>query len=586
MFTPSKAVEAVHRSGRRWRFALGLALAVLALVVVLAILWGRTRSSLTVPLPDDIRLGVARFTSAEPSPNAQRIAVGMGECLAADLVLLEEQQYGAMWVLPRASPTTLSEPGLAEAVRNDGLTVVLEGRISTADATQRVELSLVDPKTHDVVRRAEVSESTANPAACRRQAVAEVATMLGIDLDGDTLERLRRTGTVVAAARDAYLRGLGAMAADRPELDFAVSELERATSVDPGFAAAWSALASALAERAAGASGPDIDGALAAARKAVAVGWDPRGTHLTLASVLSDAGKPTEALEALESAVRERPRSAEAHLRLGKALLKAGRFDEAEAALQHSVYLRPTYWITHHWLGRLDWERDHIEAAAVHWERVLELVPENPKAHTNLGAAYDSLDRPDDARRMYERSLELQPKDNVKARSNLGKAYYDLGRFQDASRTFAQVVAETPMVSRYWGNLGAARLWSGDRERAEAAFRRAIELAEPELKTDPDDLEETARVAQYNAYVGQRDVAVTLLRRAESLEPTNATACAVLAEGWEPAGDRARALYWVSEALSKGISPRRFNTDPAMRELVADPRYRVLVHRPTTVPVN
>ena len=444
LLTPLHGMGSARHTPRRWRIALVVVAAGIALAAagVLAIFWGRGPPTFAAPLPDEVRLAVTQFESTDPSPDGKLTAIGIGECLAADLTLIEEQQHGPTWVLPNSSPATLPEAEAAEIVRNNGLTLLLEGSVSAMVGTLQLGLSLVEPRSHHVLRRAVVREDPSNPAACRRQAIADAAAMLGIVLKGDTLERLRRSGTAVGAARDAFLLGLGALASDPPQLDAAVYELERATAADPGFAAAWSALARAHSSRAAGSPGPDLDAALSTAHRAVAVGWDPRGAHLTLASILSDAGRPSDAVEVLEAAVREQPRSAEAYLQLGKALLKVKRFDDAETALQHSVYLRPTYWITHHWLGKLDFDRDRKEQAAVHWQRVLELVPENPKAYTNLGGAYDELDRPDDARRMYERSLELMPTGNVKALSNLGKIYYDMGRYEDAAHTYDKVVAE------------------------------------------------------------------------------------------------------------------------------------------------
>ncbi len=535
------------------------------------------------PLPSEIRLAVARFEAVEPSSaEARYTAAGIGESLAADVLLLEAQQHGSMWVLPGSSPATLAAADVTEAVHDNGLTLMLEGSVSTLAGTLRLDLSLVEPTGARVLRRTVVDEDPPNPAACRRQALSQVAAMLGLVVESDTLEVLRRSGTTVAAARDAFLLGLGALAADPPELDLATRELERSVAADPGFASAWVALSRARLGEASRDPGMNLDGALEAARQAVSVGWDPRGAELALAGVLAAAGRPDEAVEALEVAVRSQPRNAEARLRLGVAYLEAGRLEEAEAALQRSVYLRPSYWVAHHWLGRLDMARDRDEEAAVHWQRVVELVPENPKAHTNLGAIFDRLDRPDDARRMYERSLELMPTGNVKALSNLGKLYYDMARFDDAARLYERVVLEQPEVSRYWGYLGFACRWSDRTERSVEAFRRATELGRPELDRDPPDADELARLAGYHAILGERDAAVALLERAEATAPRGATTCALLAEGWETAGDRARALVWVRHALAAGASPRRFETDPEMRGLAADPDYRRLLRDRTS----
>ena len=69
----------------------------------------------------------------------------------------------------------------------------------------------------------------------------------------------------------------------------------------------------------------------------------------------------------------------------------------------------------------------------------LNLEPDNPGAHSNLGAAYVRLGRYDEAVPQYLRALELEP-DNATFRFNLALAYYKSARIPDAADAFRHVL--------------------------------------------------------------------------------------------------------------------------------------------------
>ena len=58
--------------------------------------------------------------------------------------------------------------------------------------------------------------------------------------------------------------------------------------------------------------------------------------------------------------------------------------------------------------------------AALRWERIIEIDPNNAKAHNNLGVAYEALERFDDALREYELAVKLEPENKV-YRKNLSQ---------------------------------------------------------------------------------------------------------------------------------------------------------------------
>ncbi len=68
--------------------------------------------------------------------------------------------------------------------------------------------------------------------------------------------------------------------------------------------------------------------------------------------------------------------------------------------------------------GTVALERGESERAVAELERAAALVPDSSAVQNHLGIAYEASDRPDDARRAYERAVELSC-ENEAAQTNL-----------------------------------------------------------------------------------------------------------------------------------------------------------------------
>jgi tetratricopeptide (TPR) repeat protein len=80
-----------------------------------------------------------------------------------------------------------------------------------------------------------------------------------------------------------------------------------------------------------------------------------------------------------------------------------------------------------------------IIGAIAAYQASLNLNPDNPGAHSNLGAAYVKLGRYDEAIKEYRTAVEGDPK-NATFLFNLGLAYYKSAQIPSAAETFATVL--------------------------------------------------------------------------------------------------------------------------------------------------
>lgn len=106
--------------------------------------------------------------------------------------------------------------------------------------------------------------------------------------------------------------------------------------------------------------------------------------------------------------------------------------------------------------------------------------PENPIAWAELGLALSQTDRPEAARRAYERAIALDPQFTA-AWINLGGWHHDRQDWATALACFQRAIALDPHSVIAWRNGGRAAAQLQDWARAETYFQQAIAL-------DPDQL--------------------------------------------------------------------------------------------------
>jgi tetratricopeptide (TPR) repeat protein len=112
-----------------------------------------------------------------------------------------------------------------------------------------------------------------------------------------------------------------------------------------------------------------------------------------------------------------------------------------------------------------------MAGAAAGYERALAAGVDDPAVRSNLGAAYASLGRYDDAVEQYRRALARDAA-NVAIRRNLALAYYKTGRMEDAAREAEAVALAQP-------DSEAARLLLADCLFRLGRNARVIDLLQP-----------------------------------------------------------------------------------------------------------
>ncbi len=350
----------------------------------------RPRSETAAPAPKPLALpsrpsvAVLPFDNMGGDPEQTYFADGVTEDLITDLSKVQ-----GLFVIARNS--TFAYKGKARDVREVaralGVRYVLEGSVRRSGGEVRVNAQLVDATTGGHVWADRYDGDMKNVFALQDKVTRNVVAALAVELTKEDRERVARRGTENAQAYDAFLKGWQHYLRQTPE-DFrtAIGHFKKAVELDPTYSRAYAALAATywevstrywaaalglrqheprfqaeqflaqamrdptpLAHQVASAvlvHAQQHDDAIAEARRAIAGDPNDADGYVALAGALSFAGKPNEALAAVERAMRLNPHYPSQYLyQLGLARFGMKRLDEAAAALEQAIAKNPDdYW--------------------------------------------------------------------------------------------------------------------------------------------------------------------------------------------------------------------------------------------------
>lgn len=163
---------------------------------------------------------------------------------------------------------------------------------------------------------------------------------------------------------------------------------------------------------------------------------DPRGAAGFLKTEIAQ-GKVQPAVEFAADQVKRAPNRADTRLLFAQTLKEAGKFAAAAAQLQLLIDMNPNSPALYRQLGETKmWGGDDRGAMAA-FETAHQLAPSDPSTLIDRAMLYDRTGRWQQARKEYERVIELQP-DNVVALNNLAYLEADHGIDLDQALAHAQ----------------------------------------------------------------------------------------------------------------------------------------------------
>jgi predicted O-linked N-acetylglucosamine transferase (SPINDLY family) len=161
-----------------------------------------------------------------------------------------------------------------------------------------------------------------------------------------------------------------------------------------------------------------------------------------IATAELQSGHVENAQRALETAVARSPAHAVALNGLGRLYLDRANYAAAEGYLERALHARPDY--VQAWLNLANCKLAQFQFAVAESlaRRALNLDPESADGWYLLGYLFERQGKLRDANAAYHRALELRP--HPRTAYNLGLVFDQLGDWQQAARMFEQALALDP----------------------------------------------------------------------------------------------------------------------------------------------
>jgi serine/threonine protein kinase/Flp pilus assembly protein TadD len=440
-------------------------------------------------------IAVLTFSNVTRDPTDDWIGTGIAETVTSDLknvqnlAVIGRGQISELLNAMRPSETA-SEHLPVEIGRRLGAWWVVSGAYQRLGERIRVTAQLVEVLTGKLIRTVKVDGRVDEIFELQDRIVFNVSRGLDAKLGREDAEAIERDETRSVEAFEAYSRGvLNLRSAGRESMDRAIGLFERAVTLDPTYATAWSALGGAYYLKGQFLGLPDLHHkAMEQLRRAIALNPVLANAHVWLGSALLQLGEVDQGIEALRTAEGLDPDNADVHQTLARAFwLFRGMVPEGIAELRKATALNPDGGYSHLQLAMLEALSGNLDEAEASARQAIELQERAMSgtegllivgAHTRLG---------------YVHYL----------RGNYDAAYIEYRRELEFVTTSDHALRERTLIELHQ-KLSALHRARGDREAAERFGDMAIEAHTRRVASGGDD--PATRYYMAALYAGRGDV--------------------------------------------------------------------------------
>ncbi|MCJ7488112.1 MAG: protein kinase [Candidatus Aminicenantes bacterium] len=363
--------------------------------------------------------------------------------------------------------------------RREGIEAIVIGSYIKAGETFATDVKVLDVGTKRILKSCTSRGEGASSIINRQidELTREIFEGIGLaKKDSGTSEV--RIADVTTSSMEAYKYYLEGRENTRKQYyNEARIAFEKAVGLDPDFAMAYAALASAYSAL------QNIEARDTAIKRAKALMH--KTTEKEKASIeISYAGiieKDREKVSRLLQQRAERyPREKAIITNVGIDYYGTGAYDQAIKAFNQVLELDPNYEPAHNMLGYTYLKMGEFSKAVEHLKKSASLLPGEANPLDSLGEAYFWMGRLDESAATYKQALEIKA-DFESAIFVVGYIHALKEEYAEGLKWFDKFIAATPPGIRREGYLfkGFYRYWLGSLKDCDSALREAEKLSEP-----------------------------------------------------------------------------------------------------------
>jgi adenylate cyclase len=368
-----------------------------------------------LPLPDKPSIAVLPFTNMSGDPEQEYFSDGMTEDLITDL-----SRLSGLFVIARTSAFTYKGKAVKveDVGRELGVRYVLEGSVRKADNRVLITAQLVETRTGYHVWAERYDRPLHDLFALQEEVRRKIVAYLALKLTDEEQEWWERAYTRNLEAYDYLLRGLEYQWHFTKEAFVQGRQMyQKAIELDPTYAVAYAWMGWTYFMEWAYQLSDDpqaLEQAFAMEQQAIALDDSSPLAHDILGAVYLWRNKQHEqSIAEAKRAIALSPNFYSPYSVLGISLIFAGRPAEAIDELEKAIRLNPrnplyleTYLAV---LGAAYSSTGRVEEAITTLKRAVSLVPNDPGPHQILASIYSALGREEEARAEAAEVLRLNP---------------------------------------------------------------------------------------------------------------------------------------------------------------------------------
>ncbi len=307
-----------------------------------------------------------------------------------------------------------TRPALKDVARTLDVDAIVEGSVQRADGRVKISIQLIDGRSDTHLWAREYERQATDVLTLQGELARGVADEIRVYVSAEDRLAMASAGTVNPAAYQEYLLGQFYLWKRLDEdLVRAIEHFERATHLDPGYAAAHAGISHAWWWR--GMLGPktfkDVEpSSRAAAMTALALDARLPEAHVSVGRL--KYGYDWDWLGAqrdFRRALEIDPNNLDALFFSGMVCMALGCFDDGIADLQRAAQLDPLSSTVQSALGRILYRARRFDEAVVRLKQAIALEPRNWGAYVRLAAVYREMGQYADALALLEQAQASAP---------------------------------------------------------------------------------------------------------------------------------------------------------------------------------